>query len=158
MYTGTHRGGLAGATTGPGFVTRIITPGTPNADVVMVGLIPMTVAMAKFGVPGRRHSDNTVRNEAGAVLASAGLVTTSPNSNYNPLALQSNGAPWPVKPSDPRSPQTTGGVAPGEQPRTQPLFVPGILPEEPVYDDSKYGGWGTPIDLNSGRPLEYVAA
>ena len=155
MYAGHTLGRALSGLSGVGFVQRIITPGTPQTDVWMIGLNPLAVSMARYGEATAVYSDNTVRNEAGAVVASAGLVTNAPNNVFNPLAVPASGIPWPVKSTDPRLPGTTGGIAPGEQPRTEPTFVPGVLPYEPVHDDSQYGGWGAPILLNSGHPSSY---
>jgi hypothetical protein len=47
------------------------------------------------------------------------------------------------------TPYTSAG-APGEQPNTDPLFIAGVRPPEPVYDDSRYGGWGAPVVSTGG--------
>lgn len=124
---------------GPGFVFSIATPaGQP--DVYIVSLLPNP---SGFGEPAAIYSDNTVRNEAGAVLQDpAGLRAGSAEWQ---AGRQPNGQPWPAKATDPRDAASTGGVAVGELPRTDPVFIAGVLPRENVYDDPRNGGWGTPV-------------
>lgn len=135
---------LGDATGAVGFVTQIKLPAGSGNDVWLVSLLPSGYA----SVPAAVYSDNTIRNEAGAVLLDpAGLRQGSAEWISG---RQPNGLPWPVKSTDPRDASTTGGVAVGEQPRTDPLFVPGIMPPETVYDHAATGGWGAPQVVDGG--------
>lgn len=133
---------------GQGFVSRIITPTTPGGDPVLVALYPQVVWHKFGGQPVAVYSDGTVRNEAGEIQRSGVLNTGA--AEYNPKAFQPNGQPWPVKASDPRASGTTGGIAPGEQPNPDPLFIAGVMPREPVYDNAAHGGWGAPVTTSGG--------